>query len=357
MKRIFFIAFLALTISVSFSQVDFKQGTVSEILAMAKEQGKPVMVDVWTDWCVWCVELDNLVYARPEVYEYANNNIINFKIDAEKGEGVDFAKKYSINGFPTILFLDSDGNEIDRLVGYFPAEQFKIYMTDYSSGVNTVKDLEAKLKANSEDFEALYKMAEKKLFSDKPDEAKQLCRKIIDSDPGNSSGRKDDAELMLAHTSEKVEIVKNLEAFIMNHPRSDVLKDAYIEIGSAYLNVIKDNSKAEKWYKEALAKYPGDEAVGLAYSRYLNSLARTIGKDSTSREDDYKKALAILDQSLPYAKNSTAAGQAYYWQSVLHYNLKDYGKSMESIDNAIKIFNNKTYREQKEKVQKQLSSK
>jgi len=354
MKKLTIFA-LFLICSLSFSQVDFKKGSLAEIFDMAKQQNKPVMVDVMTDWCVWCVELDNLVYSQPEVSDYANANQINYKIDAEKGEGVAFREKYKVEGYPTILFLDANGNEIDRIVGYSPVAQFKVYMIDYSKGVNTFKDLTAKLEKDPNDLEANYKMGEKMMFNDKLDEARKLFKKVIDNDSENKSGRKDDAEYMLADISEKDVIITNLENFINNNPESNVLKDAYTEIGNAYQNN-GDNKGAEKWFKIALEKFPGDQAVKISYSRYLNALARTIGKDSTSTGDDFRKALTLLDRSLTYTPlNSTAAAQAFYWQSVMHFKLKEYSEAMESIEKAIKIFDNKTYREQREKVEKQLS--
>jgi len=353
-KLIIFILFF--TSGLTFSQIDFKQGSLAEIFKLAKDQNKPIMVDVMTDWCVWCVELDNLVYSQPEVYNYSNANQINYKIDAEKGEGIEFAKKYKVEGYPTIIFLDGDGNEIDRIVGYSPVAQFKEYMVDYSKGINTIKDLTARLEKDADDMEANYKMGEKLMFNDKLDEAKAMFKKVVEMDSENKSGRKDDAEYMLADLSEKTDIVKNLEAFINNNPESNLLKDAYTELANAYSNN-NDNANAEKWFKDALTKFDGDMIVKISYSRYLNSLARTIGKDSTSKADDFRKGLGLIEKSLSYTPhNSTAAAQAYYWQSVLYFKLKEYSEAMESIEKAIKIFDNKTYREQREKVEKQLSS-
>lgn len=355
MKKLIIFA-LFVTINLAFSQVDFKKGSLAEIYDMAKQQNKPIMVDVLTDWCVWCVELDNLVYTQPEIYDYANSNMINYKIDAEKGEGIAFKEKYKVEGYPTILFLDANGNEIDRIFGYYPVALFKEYMVDYSKGINTMKDLEARLKTDPNNAEANYKMAEKMMFNDKLDEARKLFKKVIESDPENKSGRKDDAEYMLADISEKDVIITNLENFIKNNPESNVLKDAYTEVANAYSNN-NDNANAENWFKEALTKFEGDMAVKISYSRYINSLARTIGKDSTSKADDFRKGLALLEISLTYTPlNSTAAAQAFYWQSMLHFMLKEYSEAMESIEKAIKIFDNKTYREQRDKVEKQLSS-
>ena len=60
----------------------------------------------------------NSVFPKEEVGNYFNTHFINAKMDMEKGEGKEVAKKYKINAFPTLLFLDSDGNLIERLIGY-----------------------------------------------------------------------------------------------------------------------------------------------------------------------------------------------------------------------------------------------
>jgi tetratricopeptide (TPR) repeat protein len=52
---------------------------------------------------------------------------------------------------------------------------------------------------------------------------------------------------------------------------------------------------------------------------------------------------------------SVNEASSYYIQSKLLYNLKDFTKALESIDKALSIFNRKLYRDQKTKVEKQLS--
>ena len=53
-----------------------------------------------------------------------NKTFVNAKFDAEKGEGVDVAKRYSVKAYPTFLILDSDGEEVGRIVGGADADRF-----------------------------------------------------------------------------------------------------------------------------------------------------------------------------------------------------------------------------------------
>src|SRR5579872_2413756 len=123
------------------AQVTFD--TVSFALAQQKAAAahKYIMADVYTDWCYWCKVLDKNTYSTKSVGEYANNNYVAIKINAEKGDGVDFAKQFGVRGYPTILFLDEKGKEVDRVVGYQPADKFLASMkTARMGGVQGLED-------------------------------------------------------------------------------------------------------------------------------------------------------------------------------------------------------------------------
>src|SRR4029079_13438579 len=51
--------------------------------------------------------------------------LVPARVDAEKGEGRKISTRYAVRSFPTILFLDSNGNEIDRLAGALAAAAFR----------------------------------------------------------------------------------------------------------------------------------------------------------------------------------------------------------------------------------------
>jgi thioredoxin-related protein len=357
MKKLTLAIALFIIANISFAQVDFKTGTVSEIMSAAKSQNKVIMVDVLTEWCKWCIELDNKVYSKPDVGEFANANQINYKIDAENGEGVDFAKKYDVSGYPTILFLDASGNEIDRIVGYVPAKDFKEMMVDYNKGVNTYNDLKTKIEKNPGDVASQLKFADKLMAIGKDDEAKASLNKIVEVDAANSQGKTDDAKYRLATLSGKENAIAELEKFISENPDSDILNEAYVSLSEQYAYDKKDFPAAEKWYKEGLGKFPDNDYLRSSYGQFVNYEASTLADKKDAAEQDYKDGLSYIDVAIPYVAGSVNEGSSYYIQSKLYFNLKDYSKAMESVDKALKIFNRKLYRDHKEKIEKQLSSK
>ena len=123
MKKVLLILVAILAVTTAFSQgIAFEHGTIAEAFAKAKKENKLVFVDTYTSWCGPCKRLSKEVFPQKVVGDYFNPRFVNVKIDAEKGEGVDFAKKYKITNYPTLLFLSPDGEEMHRVLGFTQAD-------------------------------------------------------------------------------------------------------------------------------------------------------------------------------------------------------------------------------------------
>jgi thiol-disulfide isomerase/thioredoxin len=125
--------------------------------ASAKAQKKLIMVDFFTSWCGWCKKLDQDTYTDAKVVKLASQ-MVSVKLDAEK-EGRQLAAKYSVQGFPTILFIDPAGELVGRIGGYLPPAGFAEEMTRAQTSFADLPKIQAALKAKPEDGEANAKMA------------------------------------------------------------------------------------------------------------------------------------------------------------------------------------------------------
>jgi thiol-disulfide isomerase/thioredoxin len=97
----------------------------AEVLRRARAENKPVMLDVVASWCGPCKVMDRTTFSDPGVVDWAKRTVIPARVDAEKGEGRRISARYQAFSFPTVVFLDGDGNEIDRLVGGYGAVDFQ----------------------------------------------------------------------------------------------------------------------------------------------------------------------------------------------------------------------------------------
>ena len=104
--------------------IRFEQAAWTAVLSKAKAENKLVFIDVYTSWCGPCKIMVRDVFPQKVVGDKFNANFINFKIDAEKGEGIDVAKKYAVKAYPTYLFVNGDGTLVYRSVGSMPVEKF-----------------------------------------------------------------------------------------------------------------------------------------------------------------------------------------------------------------------------------------
>lgn len=98
--------------------VAFVEGkTFEQALAMAKEANKMLFVDCYTSWCGPCKMMATQVFTQKAAGDYFNKEFVSIKIDMEKGEGPAVKSRFGVRAFPTFLFIDQTGKEINRIVG------------------------------------------------------------------------------------------------------------------------------------------------------------------------------------------------------------------------------------------------
>ena len=130
-----------------------------EGLRQSKELGRPVLIDVYTDWCGWCKRMDRDVYSRADVRRYLADSFVIVRLDGEgdepaRYEGRTFtsrtlAARFRVSGYPTTVFLKPGGDHIVNVPGYVPGDRFLLLLRYVGDGHL----------ARGESFEAFVKAA------------------------------------------------------------------------------------------------------------------------------------------------------------------------------------------------------
>ena len=101
----------------------------AKALEKAKAEKKIVLMDfTGSDWCGWCVKLDKEVFGQGAFKSYAKQNLVLLKVDFPRKKALPpevkiqndaLMNQYGIQGFPTVVVLDSEGQKLGQL-GYQP---------------------------------------------------------------------------------------------------------------------------------------------------------------------------------------------------------------------------------------------
>lgn len=142
MKRILKIASAFLLLACPSIVLNAQTKSTDESWELVKKQAtaarKLIFVDLYFTGCAPCAQMDKEVFPDSKVASFLEANFITFKSDILKEEiGKKLSMKYGVTGFPTFIFLNSDGKVIDISGGFQNADQF-------SALLQNVKEAEKK---------------------------------------------------------------------------------------------------------------------------------------------------------------------------------------------------------------------
>lgn len=166
MKKTAILSFLFLA-AIAFAQgIKFEEGNFKSILAKAKKENKLVFIDAYAVWCGPCKLMVKNIFPLKPVGDYYNANFVNAKIDMEKGEGIDLAKKYNVKVFPTYLFINGDGEEVHRTIGYVEEKDFIQFAMDAGDPNKRLTALKQKFEKGEKNPEFLLNLANLTIYND-----------------------------------------------------------------------------------------------------------------------------------------------------------------------------------------------
>lgn len=131
-KTIFSIIVLAVSIyaliPTQLKEPEWKKFSIDSYETSIKNNERMV-IDFYADWCIPCKELDKLTFSKQSVINEFERFTI-YKVDMTKNDETNeqLRKRFNVIGMPTVLIIDSKGNEVKRLTGFVNEEEFLSYI-------------------------------------------------------------------------------------------------------------------------------------------------------------------------------------------------------------------------------------
>lgn len=116
------------------------------------KQNRPVLIDLYTDWCGWCKVMDKKTYSNKNVAAYLSEKFYTVKVNAEsqeainwKGKSYAFNSRYKTNDFaiyltrgqlsyPTTVIIPADGSEPQAIPGFLEPKDFELIVKYFGEG-------------------------------------------------------------------------------------------------------------------------------------------------------------------------------------------------------------------------------
>ena len=250
-------AFLIILSVLSFAQegIKFETSDFKTILAKAKKENKLIFLDAYTTWCGPCKLMAKNIFTLKSVGDHYNANFVNAKIDMEKGEGIDIAKKYDVKVFPTYLFIDGNGELVHRTVGYVPEKEFIQFAKDASDPSKRVAALKERFEKGEKDPEFLKNLVNLTAFTE-TDYAGKVFEKYITA-KANTPLAADDMQMLFM-------TLKNSESpayKIFKDKKADLLKFMPEKSYEATDKSLKINTVIKKAYNEESKTYDENKFI------------------------------------------------------------------------------------------------
>lgn len=159
---------------------------------------KLIIADLYTDWCSWCRVMNLRTWADPLVLQERNKYVF-LKLNAEKEpDGIALQKRFGISGYPTVMLLNPDGSEFDRLEGFLPGQQFLAKLNETIADPEALGNLLAREGKGGHDMALRFKVGRKLFTRGAYTEAQSRFEMIAREDPENKGQVTDTALFFLA---------------------------------------------------------------------------------------------------------------------------------------------------------------
>lgn len=121
-RRLLLLALLLVGITPLGAQVRFETGSTDVLHQKALQTGKPVLIDLYADWCQPCRMMERKVFSNREVGEFINEHFVAARYNVDQTTGRKLMDRYGSGSIPLLLIFSPQGELLGRITGASSAE-------------------------------------------------------------------------------------------------------------------------------------------------------------------------------------------------------------------------------------------
>jgi tetratricopeptide (TPR) repeat protein len=260
MRRILFIA-IALLNSVVFAQEIEWHKNLEESTAIAKQAGLPILIDFWASWCVPCGAMRKELWESPEGKKLASK-FVCVRLDFDNATSA--IQKFHVNSVPTVVFADSWGNFLTKLIGFEGPKRYLYAMNMMPTNFKSIDPANEILSTNSKDIEALHTVARFYYDAGAYEFSNHFLERAINQ--SNSAGEKSEMMVAIGWNQLKMKDYKNAEDSFHECLKIKDFAGKDVALFGLVVSALGQNKKkdAQKAFEELRKSFPDSPATAKA---------------------------------------------------------------------------------------------
>ena len=118
--------------SADYKEVSFMQATPDEVIDAMNVSGQYSVIYFTADWCLPCQVLEEGHFRDERVINLINNGLVSVKADYSEKKDIEWYERYEVRMLPTLLIIDENGGEVDRIQNIRNTRQLYLFLHQYS---------------------------------------------------------------------------------------------------------------------------------------------------------------------------------------------------------------------------------
>jgi tetratricopeptide (TPR) repeat protein len=256
------------------------------------------------------------------------------RANRDEASGLELAKRFLIEAYPTVIIFDPEGSEIDRILGYKPtSDVYQDKVLQIEAGIGTPKALADFYAKDPKNVPALFRLARKYDEIGNREKALDKYREVIALDPDGNVGTTDFmgaqvsctdyAEFSIGLFALKARQLnpEPMLAFVRKHPHNTLTEAAYENLSYLYYEDEASKQDAEKFFSEYQSRFPRSPypyhawAGRILYYREKDAVEKGIELEKNALALNARVADANMDWTLAklyeLRQDKQSAGETY----------------------------------------------